>query len=151
MLGPEQRRVAPVTRPTPSLATTFQLFFAMEKAFLRTLTDSLGRIAVVQADSRFCSSPAEPQSQPDAAAAAYWWKSVALTGQWASRHGYSHFCFCVRRCVRCKRMEARERSMPGSQRALRGRLVPGAAWCKLRAMAFVLRSKSYDSAVFLEG
>ena len=99
--------------------------------------DDLGRVAIVQSDSRFC--------DPEAATATgvrtlpYWWRSVMLNAQWAHRQGYSHLTYCIKACA-----AASTASTQTSVAAL------AAAWCKIPAISDALQTRQYKTVLYLD-
>jgi hypothetical protein len=92
---------------------------------------SIGRVALVQLDTRFCTHPREWRaSLPGLRAAWFWWSGVRLNSRWAEKQGHDHILFCVKRGCAC-----------GGRKA---------SWCKIKAVAAVLRELRYDTVLFVD-
>ena len=112
---------------------------------------ALGRVAIVQADDRYCNSNPSPSSID------YWQSSARITAHWAAQHNYFHFVYCVTDCaheVRCTVAVplfctlgiASRHALPSSQ--VFGARHP--AWCKLLALAHTLEVGSFQTVLYLD-
>ena len=106
------------------------------------LAQRLGRVATVQADSRFCDL-AKQRAADVIRLHQYWWASAHVNYIWAERHNYESFFFCIRRCTRCN-------VSSGPWRVKTVALVPTLAWCKLVAVATILTVERYDTVLYLD-
>ena len=86
-------------------------------------------LTVVQADSRFCQHGEAARTLGDGSSRLnYWWESARANALWAARHGYHHRLYCLD--------EPCEHEVAGHLYV---------AWCKLRALQDVLRSRGTNS------
>ena len=98
---------------------------------------SIGRLALVQADSRFCNgsiSQVLGNGDTSVLGALFWWKSAKLNGLWARKQRYDHYLFCVDRCTY---RDANRTWQPRNP-----------AWCKLKAVTAVLQARMHDSVLW---
>ena len=102
----------------------------------KALEEAIGRVAIVQMDNRYCTTSRDwKASIPILRAAWFWWKSAQINAVWASAHGYGHFIVCIPSCQQC---------VGGSLIARK------TSWCKLKAVAAILREGRHDTILFLD-
>ena len=108
----------------------------MERLTANVLKAAIGRVAIVQMDNRYCTTTRDwKASIPTLRAAWFWWKSAQINSIWAGAQGYDHFVLCIPKCQQCV----------GSSLIARK-----TSWCKLKAVAAILREGQHDTILFLD-